>query len=60
MKEANITINLDAKCRRCGKGGATQNGFCLLCINKALQSGEFDHLLRELRDKTKGAIKKVI
>ena len=49
--KADITINLDAKCKRCGKGGATQSGVCLPCINKAMQDGEFDHILKRLRKK---------
>lgn len=50
-RKADITINLDAKCKRCGGGGATQGGVCLSCLNKALQSGEFDHILKELRNR---------
>ena len=47
--KADITINLDAKCKRCGKGGATQSGVCLLCFNKAIKSGEFDHILKKYK-----------
>ena len=42
-----IDINLDAKCRRCGKGGATQSGVCIPCITKAMKSGEFDSILKK-------------
>ena len=48
-KEAIITINLDAKCRRCGGKMATQNGLCLKCITKAITSGELDHILKRHR-----------
>ncbi len=41
-----IDINLDAKCKRCHKGGATQNGYCLKCITKMLNEGKFDHILK--------------
>ena len=46
-KKADIRINLDAKCNRCGKGGATQSGICLPCVTKAIQAGELDHLLKK-------------
>ena len=46
-RKADITINLDVKCKRCGKGGATQSGVCLPCFNKALKNGEFDHILKK-------------
>ncbi|KKN29287.1 hypothetical protein LCGC14_0845930 [marine sediment metagenome] len=49
---ADIHINLDAKCRRCGKGGATQSGVCLPCFNKALQRGEFDLILEKYKPKS--------
>lgn len=48
-----IHINLDSKCKRCGKGGATDNGVCLPCINKALKNGEFDHIIKPLRNKVR-------
>lgn len=50
---ARIEIDLDAKCKRCGDKGAAQNGLCLKCITKALETGEFDHILKKLRDKAK-------
>lgn len=31
-----IDIDLDKKCKECGKGGATPSGFCLGCVNKAI------------------------
>ena len=31
MTKAEIKINMDVPCKRCGKKGATQNGYCLPC-----------------------------
>ena len=53
-RKADITINLDAKCKRCGKGGATESGVCLPCFTKAIQNGEFDHILKRKRTNRKG------
>ena len=50
-KELIIQVNLDAKCKRCGEGGATQSGVCMKCINKALKNGEFDHILKKYKPK---------
>jgi len=36
-KPLEIKVDLDKKCKECGKGGATQNGFCLECISKSLR-----------------------
>ena len=44
-----IHMNLGAKCRRCGKGDATQNGVCLPCITKALKAGEFDNIINKIK-----------
>lgn len=38
-----FTINMDQKCRRCGKKGAVNGSLCLKCITKAIGAGEFDH-----------------
>jgi len=46
-----ISVDLDRKCKRCGKGGATQNGVCLPCINKAIKSGELDHIFKKFKPK---------
>lgn len=27
-----LNINMDAKCVKCGKGGAMESGYCLKCI----------------------------
>lgn len=48
-----ISINLDKKCKRCGKGGATQAGICMSCIAKGVKAGEFDYILKPLKDKVK-------
>ena len=56
-KPAIIHVNLDAKCQRCGKGGATQNGLCMPCITKAIKSGELDHIFRRAREQAKRDIK---
>lgn len=45
-----ITINLDKKCRRCGKPGATDGGLCLKCISKGIKAGEFDPILKPIRE----------
>jgi len=61
MSKDNIptfTINLDEKCVRCHKGGATKNGLCLKCIRKALKNGEYDHVLEECRKEAKDKLKR--
>ena len=30
-----LNINMDQKCVECSKGGATNSGLCLKCINRA-------------------------
>ena len=47
MQDNIIHVNLDIKCKRCGKGGATRGGLCLVCIAKALKNGEFDPILKK-------------
>ena len=34
MPHADITIDMDRACTRCGKKGATEGGWCLDCISK--------------------------
>lgn len=46
-----IKINMDAKCKRCHKGGATQNGYCMKCIDKMLTEGKFNHILKRHKAK---------
>lgn len=50
MVTVTIDINLDEKCKRCKKGGATPSGLCLNCIGKAVTAGEFDHILKPAKD----------
>ena len=47
-----LHIDLDAICVRCGKGGATPSGICLACFNKAIQSGELDHIIKKFKHNT--------
>ncbi len=35
-KNVRLTINMDEKCKKCGKKGATEGGYCLPCITKAI------------------------
>ena len=44
-----IDVNLDAKCKRCGKGGATPSGFCIACVTKNMTEGKYDRLLDQVR-----------
>jgi hypothetical protein len=48
-KDFVISVNLDARCKRCGKGGATQSGLCMACIAKAVKNGEFDHIINKYK-----------
>jgi hypothetical protein len=45
-----IEIDMDRKCKRCGKGGATPGGLCMRCITRALKAGEFDHILKKAKE----------
>ena len=59
MAKATIHIYLDKECIRCGsKDGATQNGLCLACITKGVRDGEYDHILKPLRNKIRRQLKK--
>jgi len=49
-----INIDLDKKCIRCGRGGATQSGVCLKCISKAIEAGEFDHIIKRAKQRPEG------
>ena len=49
MAKAVININLDAKCRRCGKGGATQSGVCMACMARGVKTGEFDEIIERYK-----------
>ena len=48
-KVPNITIDMNKRCKRCRKPGTADNGLCMNCIVKALENGEFDHILKPLR-----------
>lgn len=37
MQTVKITLTEDRKCVECGNGWASQGGFCLKCVNKALK-----------------------
>ncbi len=41
MKTYKISLDLDAKCKRCGKGGAMPNGLCMPCVTKDIQAKIF-------------------
>ena len=50
MAYATIHVNLDTKCKRCGKGGVVeQSGICMACVAKAVKNGEFDHILKRYK-----------
>lgn len=43
-----LSVNMNAKCKCCGKGGAVNNsGVCMKCIAKAVKRGGFDHLIKK-------------
>ena len=45
-----FSIDLDKKCSRCGKGGVFgESGLCLPCINKGIQRGDYDALVKEIK-----------
>lgn len=52
-----IKIDLDKKCKRCGKPGPTESGICLACINKGIKKGEFDHIIKPIGDIVKKAVR---
>jgi len=51
MKKAVINVNFNVKCKQCGKGGATQSGYCMRCITEKIQRGDFNHILKPRQDK---------
>ena len=54
-KPYTIHVDLDAKCKRCGKGGAVESsGICMACVAKGVKRGEFDHILKRHRPTLKG------
>ncbi len=44
-----ISVDLDKKCRRCGKDGATQNGLCMVCMAKGVERGEFGSIIKKAK-----------
>lgn len=44
-----IRIDLDKKCKRCKKGGATPCGYCLECVSKMIKEGKFDHIIKPIK-----------
>ncbi len=48
MKCPIIEINLDKKCKRCKKVGATQTGYCMECITKNIKKGKYEHLIQKI------------
>ena len=49
MSDCVIRISEENKCKRCGKGWATENGYCLKCIAVMVKEGKFDHILKRQR-----------
>ena len=41
-----ITVDENKRCRRCGKPGATDGGYCLRCILRNLNEGRYDAILK--------------
>lgn len=50
-KSVVIKVDLDVKCKRCGKKGAVVNAgdVCMACIAKGIKKGEFDRIIKEHR-----------
>ena len=42
-----IHADLDKKCTRCGKGGATQNGLCMKYTADGIKRGDYDHIIKK-------------
>ena len=38
MNAIEITVDMNQKCRRCGRKGATQCGLCLPCVAKEIKA----------------------
>ncbi len=41
-----ININLDKKCKKCGKKGVAQNGLCLDCSSDLIEK-QIDNILKK-------------
>lgn len=50
MSVFEININLDKKCKRCGKPGAGPGGICLSCVADGIKNGEFDDIIKPIKD----------
>jgi hypothetical protein len=48
-----IHVDLDKKCMRCGKEGATQNGLCMKCIADGIKRGDYDHIIHGFAPKVR-------
>lgn len=53
-----INIDMDAKCKQCGKKGAINGGICLNCVMKNLRAGKYESRLKPLRDELEREISK--
>jgi len=45
-----INIDLDKKCTRCKKAGATQSGLCMRCIAQGIIKGEYEHIFKRAKE----------
>ena len=37
MTTPTITVDMDKRCNRCGKWGASESGLCLGCVNEVIR-----------------------
>jgi len=51
-----IHIDLEKKCKKCGKGGATKSGYCMACVAKMIGQGKFDYIIKPIQKATKEAL----
>lgn len=54
-KPLEIHIDMDKKCKECGKGGATPSGYCMACVAAGIKDGKFDHIIKPIKDAVKSA-----
>ncbi len=47
-KEFVVEIDMDKKCKKCGKGGAVHNGICLTCVADTIKVNPFKKGLRKI------------
>lgn len=55
-----IKVDLGKKCKRCGEKGACENGLCLSCVVKGVKKGEYDNILKPIRDAAKNKIAGIV